>query len=64
MEQIQITKVNKIGNSLGIIIPKNILTALDIQRGDQVSFGVYADDVICLRKISNADLLKLKPRQH
>lgn len=62
MEKIQLTKIIKVGNSLGVIIPKNILTALNIQRDDQIAFGIYADDVICIHKVSYEDLLKLKPR--
>lgn len=64
MERITITKIIKNGNSLGVNIPKNILLALDIKRGDQVSFGVYSDDVICIRKISQAELSSLIPKQH
>ena len=63
MEQIIITKIIKNGNSLGVNIPKSILLALDIKRGDQVAFGVYSGDVICISKISKKDLLKLKPKQ-
>ena len=58
MSNIIITKVVKTGNSLTVVIPKNIC----IQRGDQVSFGVYSDDVICIRKITQRDLLNLKPK--
>lgn len=52
------------GNSCAVVIPKNILEALHIERGDQVSFGVYSDDVICIRKISHRELLNLKPKEH
>ena len=64
MEQLRITKVIRVGNSLAVVIPKNILGALNMERGDQVSFGVYSDDVICIRKISQCDLLNLKPKNH
>ncbi|MBU6430896.1 MAG: AbrB/MazE/SpoVT family DNA-binding domain-containing protein [Patescibacteria group bacterium] len=62
MENLQITRVMKVGSSLAIVIPVNILRALKIERGDQMTFGVYADDVICIRKIQQEDLLKLKPQ--
>lgn len=62
MENLQITRVMRVGSSLAIVIPVNILRALKIERGDQMTFGVYADDVICIRKIQQEDLLKLKPK--
>lgn len=52
----------RVGSSLAIVIPVNILRALKIERGDQMTFGIYADDVICIRKIQQAELLKLKPQ--
>ena len=61
METLIITKVIRVGNSNAIVIPRPILKALNIQRGDQMAFGVYADDVICVRKISQSDLRKIKP---
>lgn len=63
MQNLRITKVIKVGNSHAVVIPRDILVALNIQRGDQVSFGVYSDDVICIRKISQRDLLNLRPPQ-
>jgi antitoxin component of MazEF toxin-antitoxin module len=63
MNTLRLTKIIKVGNSLAVVIPKDILNALSIERGDQVSFGVYSDDVICIRKISQRDLLNLKPKQ-
>lgn len=63
MSNLIVSKVTKTGNSLTVVIPRNICNALSIQRGDQVSFGVYSDDVICIRKISQRDLLTLKPTQ-
>lgn len=62
MENLQITRVMRVGSSLAIVIPVNILRALKIERGDQMTFGVYADDVICIRKIQQEDLQKLKPK--
>ena len=62
MENLQITKMMRVGTSLAIVIPVNILRALKIERGDQMAFGVYADDVICIRKIQQEELLKIKPQ--
>lgn len=63
MENLIITKVIKTGTSLCVVIPVKILRALKIERGDQVAFGVYADDVICMRKIQPEDILKMKPKE-
>lgn len=64
MENLIITKVMRVGTSLAVVIPVNILRALKIERGDQMAFGVYVEDVICIRKIQQEDLLKIKPRQN
>lgn len=56
MEQLKITKLNRIGDSLGIIIPKNILSALKWERGDQVVFGIFNDDTVAVRKITNEEI--------
>lgn len=64
MNDIILTKVIKVGNSCAVVIPRDIRVALDIQRGDQVSFGVYSEDVICIRKISQRELQNLKPQNY
>lgn len=43
MEQLRITKVIKVGTSLGIIIPKEVLNACALERGDQVFVAVRED---------------------
>ena len=63
MEYIRTTKVIKTGTSLCVVIPKAILTALKIERGDQVAFGIYDADTIVVRKLSESDLFKIKPPQ-
>lgn len=61
MEFLRTTKVIKTGTSLCVVIPKPILKALGIERGDQIAFGVYADNTIMLRKLSPEDLSMIKP---
>lgn len=61
MINVQITKIVKVGTSLGVIVPINILRDLQILRGDQVAFSIAAGDVICLRKITDAEKLEIKP---
>lgn len=61
MINVQITKVIRVGNSLSVVIPVNILRELGIKRGDQIVFAIAEGDVICMRKISDAEKLKIKP---
>ncbi len=60
MEYLRTTKIIKTGTSLCVVIPKEILTALNLKRGDQVFFSVYDIDTIVVRRISQVDLLNLK----
>lgn len=60
MEKLIITSIIKTGNSLCVVLPKNILHALKLERGDQVVFGIYDENSLVIRKLSNADLLKIK----
>lgn len=56
MEQIRITKVIRTGTSLCVVIPKEILQALKIERGDQVCFGIYDNNSLVIRKISSDEV--------
>lgn len=60
MEIVQITKIIKTGNSLCVVIPKNILNALNLQRGDQVVFGIYDDHSLVVRKLQVGELQAIK----
>jgi hypothetical protein len=60
MERIIITRIIKTGTSLCVVIPKNILNALNWERGDQVVFGICDSNTITINKLSQSDLLKLK----
>ncbi len=55
MSDLYISKIIRTGNSLCVVIPKNILHALNLQRGDQVVFGISAGDVLMIKKITNED---------
>ena len=61
METIFITKIIKVGDSHGVIIPVNILNAYHWQRGDIVIFGFAADQVLFLKRPSDIELQKIKP---
>lgn len=62
MEYIRTTKIIKTGTSLCVVVPKEILTATNMKRGDQISFWVYDEDTIVLRRVSQVDLINLKPK--
>lgn len=60
MEYIQTSKLIKTGNSLCIVIPKNILKALQMERGDQVVFGILPDGSLMIKKVFFTNYLDLK----
>lgn len=60
MEKIRITTINRSGSSLAVVIPKEILQAVHIKRGDQVVVCAHSEGTIVLRKITNEEILKLK----
>jgi antitoxin MazE len=43
-------KVNKMGNSLGVGIPKSIIEALDLKKGDEIQFKISDNDRIVMEK--------------
>ena len=61
MINLQIGKITRNGTGLAVIIPKNILRALNIERGDNIVFSVAQGDILCMRKISDAEKLQIKP---
>lgn len=61
MQDLRITSIQKVGNSLGVIIPAYVARALDFQRGEQVIFAIYNEGVITLRKITEAEKLQMQP---
>lgn len=60
MTDIIISKIIRTGNSLCIVIPKNILHALRLERGDQVVFGIADGDVLMIKKVTDDDKRKWK----
>lgn len=62
MENVDITKVVKVGTSLGIIIPKHILTSCEIQRGDHIVFGLFTEGQFFVRKLTEKELRHLRPQ--
>ena len=60
MEELHITKIVKMGNSLGIIIPSNILKGYKWERGDRLIFGMTADNVLSVKRPSDKEFKELK----
>lgn len=56
-------KIIKVGSSLAVVIPVDILNGMKIYRGDYVSFAVFADNQILLKKISAEKIQELKPQK-
>lgn len=61
MENIHITKLVRVGTSLGVIVPVEILRAVGLQRGDTLAFGTYEPNVVLFRKLSNEEIVQMKP---
>lgn len=58
-----ITKIIRVGSSLGVIIPKLVLDQLFIERGDVVVFGFYGDKQILIRALTEQEVRQLKPTE-
>lgn len=60
MEDIYLTKVVRVGSSKGIIIPTNILNALNWQRGDTIIFILANPEQLIIKRVSDKDIHELK----
>lgn len=56
MKYIRVSKIIKNGTSLAVVIPKEILVALKMERGDQIAFGIYNETTLTITKINPQDL--------
>lgn len=61
MQNVRVVTVVKQGSSVGVIIPAHICRELGIERGDQMSLVVFAPGVLAYRKLTEAEILQLKP---
>ena len=41
-----VTKIRKIGNSLGVTLPKTLLDELNLKEGDKISIQQQGDDLL------------------
>ena len=60
MENLYVTKVLKIGNSLGVVIPKEILVGIHMQRGDYVVFSGLGLGRFTARHLTDIEIKELK----
>lgn len=56
------TKITKIGNSKGIIIPSIIIKALALEEGDEVSLSYDQDSQVLSASFTTTKQLKLDTR--
>lgn len=61
MISFQVTKIVRVGTSLAVVIPVNLLRGVKWERGDQIVFAVAESDVVCMRKMTDAEKLQIKP---
>lgn len=59
MEYLKTSKIIKNGTSLAVVVPKNILTALRWERGDQIAFGVLDTNSIVIRKLTQEEIFRI-----
>ena len=61
MEYIRTAKIIKTGSSLAIVVPKDFLVFMDLQRGDQVVLRVANNNAFFVQRLSQEILESLKP---
>ena len=60
MENLYITKVSRFGNSLGVIIPIELLRGLEIQRGDSLVFTPISSGRFMAAHLDSEKIKELK----
>jgi antitoxin component of MazEF toxin-antitoxin module len=60
MEYLKTSKIIKNGTSLAVVIPKPMLQALHLDRGDQVMFAIIGEGILAIKKVTAEDLQKWK----
>lgn len=63
MQTIFITKIIRVGNSLGVLIPSEILKGYHWERGDILVFGFAGQDHLYIKKLSDKEINDLKPNE-
>ncbi len=60
MEHLYTTKIVRMGSSLGIVIPKQILESCTMSRGDHVLFGDFSHNGFAVRVLSDMQIKLFK----
>lgn len=63
MPNVRLQRVIKVGTSLAVVLPIDACRALNIKRGDPVSFGIFEENTIVIRRLTDADIKVLRPQQ-
>lgn len=53
-------KITKIGNSLGVTLPKEVLEHIKISQGDNVTFKLEGDGQVTIKKEEKIDMSGIK----
>lgn len=61
MARREIQRVVKIGNACGVVIPRDILRALKMERGDLVAMYCVDPNEIIIRRVSAEDVRLARP---
>jgi bifunctional DNA-binding transcriptional regulator/antitoxin component of YhaV-PrlF toxin-antitoxin module len=61
-EQLHITKLTKVGDSFGILIPKTIRTAYGWERGDTLVYVFTSENALTLRRLTDKEIVAIKDR--
>ena len=55
--------VIKVGSSLGLVLPRNVIAAMMLERGDHIVFSVIQGPTLVIRQLSDTEIRRLKPAQ-
>lgn len=56
------TRIQKVGNSLCIIVPVDLARSVRFRRGDEVIFGQLDENTIAVRKVPDLFYQEIKPK--
>lgn len=59
---LRVTRLTKVGTSLGIIIPREIAKTYNWQRGDDLIYVFASDDTLSIRKLNDKEIRALQER--
>ncbi len=60
MKALHFTKLVKVGTSLGVVIPSNVVRALGWERGDILVFGFAGTDQLVIKRVTDVEFQELK----